>query len=163
MPERVLGWLVVAAIALYVGVWRARPGHVDHYAPARQTAYWLICLGLAAAVGALVVWQFEDALMCASGYGDPETRRFKPGKNGVKLVCSALAGAPGAPADERDGSVTAGLAAFLALGSIVFGLTSAAWRALSPPAPPRVEVTPVWTAPTDRRDRRRARKRARRS
>lgn len=116
----------------------------------------LIACALASLLGATAaVYLARDPLMCPAGYGAPDAARTRTtsGKGGMKVVCTSSDGV------TKDGSIFAGLFAWIAAGALLFGgglqlLRPAGVQPVAPPAAPLPPIAP----PTDKKDRRRARK-----
>lgn len=144
-----------AAIAV---LFRFRGWHVDHYEPAERRAHFLWCLAIALVAASATVYVAQNAILCPPGYSNANpVENTESRKGGIKLVCRADDGMP------ADGSVFSGVFAWLGILAWTFAGTSAVWRAFGPKAPPRpLQSTsePEYVAPTDRKDRRRARNRA---
>jgi len=156
--------LVVTAIVVLV---RFRGWQVAHYPRAARRAHFVVCIGLALVAASATVYQLQDAILCPSGYAtadlvrDPveSQRRGRSRSRGMMLICRDDDG------DTADGSIFAGVFAWLALVSWTFIGSSAVWRTFGPKAPPRPAKSPTEPGPgtpTDRKDRRKERNLAKR-
>lgn len=116
----------------------------------------LSSLVLGVLVATLVVYLALDAIACPDGYGDPSARRAEgPGKTRLQLTCYA----DGAKADGSMGMV------MLSWLSLFLATTIGSYTLVNKLRPVPNEVAPA--APTtaalsDKKERRKARKRARR-
>ncbi len=116
----------------------------------------LVACVIAALLGATVtVYLARDPVMCPAGYADPDAAKTRTtsGKGGMKVVCTSSDGV------TRDGSIFAGVFAWIAAGALLLagGLQLLRAVGVQPVAPPVPPTAPV-AAPTDKKDRRRARK-----
>lgn len=153
MLLQTIGMLAAAVVAAWVAV---RGASAYRGARRSQRGVVIACV-IVAVIGATVaVYAARGVVMCPAGYGEPdaERSRTRSGKGGMKVVCTSADG------ESRDGSVFAGVFAWIALvalglagGALVLRAVGGQPVVVVPPPPP----TPSGP-PTDKKDRRRQRK-----
>lgn len=159
--ERVKALLfLVGLVAALAVLFRFRGWHVEHYPRGARRAHFVVCAALAVIAGSAVVYMLQDTILCPSGYANADpVRNTENRKGGIKLICRDDDGV------TADGSVFSGVFAWLGVFAWTFAGASAVWRGFGPMAPPRPagpSIEPVLGTPTDRKEARRERNRAKR-